>query len=189
MMLLCSILFMPISILVLGYEMLWSYVTGGTKSNIGYSLGRKEIQRALVESQAAGVVIPLQRELAENLFTFGGHPIRQFTIPLRAIPLVDAATPRSQVLSAAIRVNSPVVGLTQNQRLTGCCLAAEVRLDVENPLLPVLPICEVAASDHCIHVLTKMQAMHAPLAQVLDSRGRAIGVVTRERLAALLIAD
>lgn len=188
-MLLCSVLFLPISIIVLGYELVWSYFTGGKQSNIGYSLGRKEIQRALVESQAAGVVIPLQRELAENLFTFGGHPIRQFAIPLRAIPLVELASTRSQVLNTAIRVNSPVIGLTQNQRLKGCCLAAEIRLDIENPLLPILPVCEVQATDHCIHVLSKMQAMHAPMAQVLDSGGRAIGVVTRERLAALLIAD
>jgi len=188
-MVLCSILFLPISILVLGYEALWAYWTGRSKATIGYSLGKQEIQRALVESQAAGVVIPLQRELAENLFTFGGHPIRQFAIPLRAIPLVDSGTSRSQALDAAMRINSPVIGIMQNQRMTGCCLASELRLDLNHPRLPQLPVCEVSVNDHCIRVLTQMQAMHAPLAQVVDANGRAIGVVTRERLTSLMVAN
>lgn len=188
-MILCTILFLPISVLVLGYEALWSYWSGGSRTNLGYSLGKQEIQRALMESQAAGVVIPLQREMAENLFTYGGRPIRQFAVPVRAIALVDSDAARTQALAAATRANSSIIGVMQGLRMMGCCLASDLRLDLSKPGLPLLPVCEVSATDHCIHVLTRMQAMHAPLAQVIDAGGRVMGVVTRERLTSLMIAD
>jgi putative hemolysin len=187
-MILCSLLFLPISSIVLAYEAIWAYLTGKSRSTIGYSLGKQEIQRTLKESQEAGVVTALQRDLAENVFIFGGKPIRQFAIPIRAIPLVDVSSTRQQIASVAERSNSTLIGVTQNKRLIGCCLASEVQLDPQNPLLPLLPICEFKASEPCIQALTRMQAMHAHLATVTDVNGQILGVVTRDRLTSLLIS-
>jgi putative hemolysin len=184
-----SILFLPISILVFAYEAVWSFFTGQSQDRLGYSLGKQEIQQTLREGQEAGVVIPMQRELAENIFIVGSRPIRQFTVPLRAIPLVDVNSSRTQALAAASRYNSPLIGVTQNNRLSACCLAAEVNLDLENPLLPLLPLCTAQSSEACIQVLTRMQASHAPMVYVTDNNGQSLGIVTRERLTSLLIAS
>lgn len=186
-MVLCSLLFLPISLLVFAYEAALSLFTGQSQTRMGYSLGRKELQQTLIEGHEAGVVNAIQRELADNLFVIGGRPIRQFAVPLRAIPLADISSPRQQLLSVANRFNSPLLGITRNHRLVGCCLVAEVQLDLNNPLLPLLPLCEVQAADPCIQVLTRMQATHAPMAHVIDSQGQALGIVTRERLTSLLV--
>lgn len=186
-MVLCSILFLPISILVFAYEAAWSYLTGQSQEKMGYTLGKQEIQQTIREGQEAGVVIPIQKELAENLFVIGGRPIRQFAVPLRAIPLADMDSSRHDVLSAADRYISSLIGITQNHRIIGCCLAAEVQLDPNNPLLPLLPVCEAKAADPCIQVLTRMQANHAPMAYITGSNSQVLGIVTRERLTSLLV--
>ncbi|MBX3423037.1 MAG: DUF21 domain-containing protein [Pirellulaceae bacterium] len=188
-MLLCSILFLPMSIFVFAYEAIWRRFAGQSVTKADLALRRQDIQRTLAESQDAGVVAAIQRELSQNLFTFGSRPVRQYTIPLRAIPLMETTTTRPQALAAAVRTNSPIVGITREGNLVGCCLAAEVRADLNNSSLPLLPICQVRATDSSILVLTRLQAMHAPLAQVIDPTGRAIGVVLRERLTSLLVSD
>ena len=188
-MLLCTLLFLPVSILVITIEAIWNRLAGTSVSQLTMTLERQDLQRALLEGQEAGVVQAIQRELAQNLFAFGIRPVRQFAIPLRAIPIVDPAASRDEALSKAERMNQQLIGIVDGNRLTGCYLVSDLMLMTSDSPLPVSPVCEVLATQSNIHVLTRMQGLQCPLASVVDAGGKSIGVVPRERLNSLLLAN
>jgi putative hemolysin len=185
-MLFFALLFLPVSILVLAFEALWNRLTGKSVTEVNKTLERQDLQRALKEGQEAGVVQPIQREITQNLFTFGVRPVRQFAVPLRAIPLVDANAPREVILDRAERAGQKLVGILRQGKLAGCYQVVDLLFST-NPTLPVTPTCEVLATDSNINVLTRMQGQQCPLAAVVDSTGRHIGVVHRERLSGLMV--
>ena len=121
-----------------------------------------------------------------RLFTFGIRPVRQFAVPVRAIPLVEATATREEILERAERSNSMIVGILKQGKLAGCYQVADALFSTTSRPA-VLPTCEVLATDSNIHVLTKMQSQQCPLATVVDNTGRLIGVVQRERLSGLLV--
>lgn len=186
-MILCTLLFLPISIIVITFEALWNRLTGASVARSTMTLERQDLQRALLEGQEAGVVQPIQREIAQNLFTFGVRPVRQFALPIRAIPLVERSANRDEILRKAERSNQRLIGVVDGMRLTGCYLVSDLMLMSPDNPLPLVPICEVLATDSNIQVLTRMQALQCPLASVIDASGKAIGVIPRERLNALLL--
>lgn len=186
-MILFTVLFLPISIIVIALEALWNRLTGASVSQSTMNLERQDLQRALLEGQEAGVVQPIQREIAQNLFTFGIRPVRQFALPMRAIPLVERSASRDEILAKAERANQRLVGIMDGLRLTGCYLVSDLMLMSPEDAMPVVPVCEVPATDSNIQVLTRMQALQCPLASVMDGTGKAIGIIPRERLTALLL--
>lgn len=186
-MILCTLLFLPVSIIVIAFEALWNRLTGTSVAQSTMALERQDLQRALLEGQEAGVVQPIQREIAQNLFTFGIRPVRQFALPIRAIPLVERTAGRDEILGKAERMNQRLVGIVDGTRLTGCYLVSDLMLMSADKQPPVVSICEVLATDSNIQVLTRMQALQCPLASVMDGTGKSIGIIPRERLTALLL--
>lgn len=188
-MFLFTILFSPVSLVVIGLEKLWQRSLGNNSIKAGTTLERQELQRVLVEGQEAGVLLPIQREIAQNLFTYGARPVRQFAVPLQAIPLVTPEADRQEVIRQATRRGQTIVGVTdeRQQTLVGCYLVADLLIGNQHKL-PMLPVFRARGSDSSIQLLTRLQASPAPLAVIDDAAGRSLGIVTRERLMALLLA-
>jgi|GEM_PF-384795 len=115
-MLLCTILFMPVSIFVLLLETISGWLNPRETPGPTASRERQELQRVLVEGQEAGVVLPIQREIAQNLFTYGGRPIRFFATPLRALPLVTPETSIEEVLQLASARRQSMVGVSNDSK-------------------------------------------------------------------------
>ena len=189
-MLLFTLLFAPVSIIVMLLERIWQRALGITTSQATSPLERQELQRVLVEGQEAGVVLPIQRELAQNLFTYGVRPIRQFAIPLRGIASVEAQASKQTILQQADKFGQSIVGVLHADRkqIIGCHRVADV-LVAEEEIPPHLPIHIVQATESSIQVLTRLHCQHCPLAQVVDSNQRVLGIVTRERLTSLLLSE
>lgn len=187
-MLFCTVLFAPISIFVIIMEYAWRHLVGGIPSQAASTLERQELQRVLVEGQEAGVVLPIQREIAQNLFSYGVRPIRQFATPLRAVPTVPQGATAKEISDAADRSGQTIVGVAgkENNHLIGCYLASDTLLQTETPVLS--PVCTALATDSNIQVLSRLQDFQSPLAQVVDTSNRVLGVVSRERLSALLLS-
>lgn len=185
-----TILFAPVSLLVIALEKLWQRSMGNDAIKSGASLERQELQRVLVEGQEAGVLLPIQREIAQNLFTFGVRPVRQFAVPLRAMPLVNRQADRQEVILQASRRNQAIVGVIddRDQRLIGCYLVADVLINTQSPP-PLLPVLRTLASESSIQVLTRLQGSQAPIAAIEDASGRAVGIVDKARLMTLLLSD
>lgn len=186
----CTVLFLPISVLVIGLETLWQRLVGAPNMQSKFSLERQELQRVMMESQEAGILRPVQQDLAQNLFTYGVRPIRQFTIPLRGIPVVTADDGSDQILRLAKRFRQKHVGLLDEsgKKLAGCYLVADMMVAARVHPKP-LPVCEVRPAESSIHVLSRLQSQASPMAQVIDARGVLIGVVSRDRLISLLLTQ
>lgn len=189
-MLLFTLLFAPVSLLMIALEKMWQRSLGTNSIKAGATLERQELQRVLVEGQEAGVLLPIQREIAQNMFTYGVRPIRQFAVPLRAIPLVTAQTERQEVLRQASRRSETLVGVVDDaeQRLLGCYRVADVLIDSQSPPT-MLPVFYARGSESSIQVLTRLQSTQAPLAAIEDAAGRTVGIVGKERLMALLLSN
>jgi putative hemolysin len=188
-MVLCSLLFSPVALFVIALERIWQRLLGTNSIKAGSTLERQELQRVLVEGQEAGVLLPVQREIAQNIFTYGVRPVRQFAVPLRAIPLVTSTDDRDEILKQAARRGLPIVGVMDDSggRLIGCYLVADILIHT-GPELPLLPVCSAAASESHIQVLTRMQQMQSPMAAIADAAGKTIAIVEKERLTTLLLS-
>jgi putative hemolysin len=186
----CAALFLPISIFIIAVESVWLHLVGGKSVRFRYSLERQELQRVMMEGQEAGILKPVQRELTQNLFTYGVRPVRQFALPLRALPLAREGASREEILSLATRSKQKYVGVLDptGKRLIGCYAVGDIILRTDQLPQP-LRICQVQASDSILQVLSQMQAHACPLARIVDSRGNQIGVVSRERLSALILSE
>lgn len=187
-MLLCTVLFLPASIFVLLLEAVWSRVMGRESTVPAASRERQELQRVLVEGQEAGVVLPIQRELAQNLFTYGGRPIRSFATPIRGIPIVGAEAGREEILRLATARGQTVVGVTttDGKQLVGCHVVAELLLSQALESKP-RGVGTALGSESSVKVLTRMQSQQCSLVQVFDINKNLLGVVTKERLASLML--
>ncbi len=189
-MVLFTILFSPVSLILIALEKLWQRSLGTNSIKSGSSLERQELQRVLVEGQEAGVLLPIQREIAQNMFTYGVRPVRQFAVPLRAMPLVNLQADRQEVLSLASRRSQSIVGVIDEgaQRLLGCYLVADVLINTQ-ATLPLLPVFRTVGSESTIQVLTRLQSSQAPIAAIEDASGRTVGIVDKERLMSLLLSN
>jgi CBS domain containing-hemolysin-like protein len=190
-MLLCTALFLPVSMLVLVLEQIWKRITGTDSTSRTASLGRQELQRYLVEGQEAGVLLPIQRELAQNLFTYGARPIRQFVLPIRALPTVTEPTVRENILELAVKRHQNIVGVvtSDGKELASYYSAANVALAKPGSVVAPEPLMQATADEASVQVLSRMHSQHQNLVQVSDSNKRVLGVITKHRLMALLVGE
>lgn len=193
-MLLCTLVFLPLSGVIVAAERLWRMAFGSGDEQSRVELERKELQRVLLEGHEVGVLAPAQRDLAQNLFTFGPRPVRQFAIPLRAFPVVDENSDRAHSLEACRRTKQKLVGVRDaattssaqsarraTERLTGCFLVSDLVLFSEDQP-EIQPVLTVPADQSSIEVLAQLQSAGCPMAQIEDAKKNVIGVVLRERL-------
>lgn len=187
----CAALFLPLSILVLGLESLWQRVSGAVGTQSKLSLERQQLQQVMMEGQEAGILLPVQRELAQNLFTYGSRAIRQFVLPVRAIPVVSVEASREEARKLAARLKQDYIAIQNSEGgpLASCYSAADLSTFSSLNAVDRLPVLQVGKAEAAIQVLMKMQASNSPLAQVNDDNGKPVGFVLRERLTSLLMSE
>ncbi len=188
-MLLFAALFLPLSLLIITLEILWQRIAPREGVQEKLSLERQQLQRVLLESQEAGILVPIQRELAQNIFTFGVRAVRHFASPLRAIPWVTEAADREAILAQARRFNETFVGVLSRdkRRLIGAYLVADTVVLEPGQQPPMHPVPSISANENALSALAALQSQQAPVAQVVDSQGNPIGAVTLQRLTSLLL--
>ena len=189
-MVVCAALFLPMSIVVILLEKTWQKLIGADGAQSKLSLERQQLQRVMMEGQEAGILVPIQRELAQNLFTYGVRPVRQFAIPLRAISLVGPEATTEEILKVAKERKQNYVGVQEHSEgpLVGCFSVADLVLYARQGL-ELLPVLSVDRSDSTIQTLLSLQGSSSPMAQITDPKGTVIGVVLRERLNSLLVNE
>ena len=187
-MVLCTLLFLPISIVVIGLELLWKRLKGESSEQSSTSLERNELQRVLMEGQEAGVLQPIQRQISQNLFSYGARPVRQFANPIRGLTIVQEDASEQEISEALTRSAQRLIGVARNDQLIGYYQAADFLLSsASQGPASLQPIIEVAASETNIQVLTQMNRQRIQLAVVVDASGRRVGLVTQDRLQKLLV--
>lgn len=188
----CAALFLPISAVVIVLESIWQRISGATSARTRASLERQELQRTMTEGQETGLLKPVQRELGQNLFTFGVKPIRQFAMPLRSLPLVREADSYEEVMKVAQQTRQQFIGIlgADGKRLIDCYRLADLALQDQRegePQLQRVGIGDASANSSTIQVLVQMQSQLCPVTQIVDERGAVLGIVLRDRLISLFL--
>lgn len=189
--LIVTALLLPISIIVVVIERTWKRWLGVANIEVQPALERQVLQRVLAEGQEAGVLKPIQRELSQNLFKYGDRPIRQFAMPTRALPCVRLGADRDEVLSEANRTGQSMIGVLDSQQsnmLVGYYRIADVLASSSNQMPEMHKTAQVSISDSHLQVLTQLENQHSEVAQVVDARGRALGIITRRRLLSMMLS-
>ena len=125
-MMVCTVLFLPLSLFVFAFEAIRGWLSGDSNTITSFALGRQDIQRTIAESHEAGCRGPIQRDLAQNLFSFdaaGAAIRRSLTSGARG----GSGRGRQPALDAANRWNSrwcrrqpwPLDRLLPGQRTAG----------------------------------------------------------------------
>ena len=96
-------LFYPISFFLEKLNGLLARWLGQSQQPLLSRLAQKELQKALDEGQAAGLLLPVQRRLARDLFAAGDLPVHRFAEPVTSMPCARLDMNREQVLRLAQR--------------------------------------------------------------------------------------
>ncbi len=183
--LLCTVLFLPISMLLWGLNFLLSLFARDMPEKVQLAIARRELRHLLDEGHEAGVLHPSQRQLARGIFAMAKQPISRFVIPLHEIPRARTTMTKAEVLQLAERLRLPAVPIEEpgpQPQLIGYVRVIDLALDPADRIAPVRRLFEIPQSDTYIDALMRMHSAKESLAQVVDLSGRPVGLLTAHRL-------
>jgi CBS domain containing-hemolysin-like protein len=179
-----TLLFAPVAAVLWAAARLLQWVLGENPEQVQLSLARRELQRVLEEGHEAGVLQPMQRAVALNLFAVENQRVEQFCTPAARVVSVRQGASIAEVLRLARRQRVSVVPVTgeKGRRIIGYVRVTELRRAAVDRLDRVQPLLEISADEKHIVALTRMRSARQPMAGVVDASGQFLGVVYAERL-------
>jgi CBS domain containing-hemolysin-like protein len=148
-------------------------------------LAQRELQQVLAEGHDAGILHPAQQSLAHGIFAVARKPVKQFLTPLSQMLIVRYGTSKQTVLRLAEQTRTaivPVAAPDGSNKLIGCVRVIDLRMRAGDDLLPLRPLPEVRDDATHLAALMRLESSGEGLAQVVNAKGDAIGIVTLERL-------
>jgi putative hemolysin len=177
------ILLAPISVVLYGFSWIMQKSLGQMPLKVRPELARKELQQVLQEGADAGLLQKIQRDMAKNVFDYGGQTVSQYCMPLKGLRCVMSNAPLPDIVRAVERSSQSIIAVLHPRtgRLVGYFRAVDVLLQTEK--LPRLyPVLTLRSTDTQIHAMTEMVGKRCELARILDADGKLMGVVARQRL-------
>ena len=139
----------------------------------------------LEEGSEAGVLRPVQRQLAHGMFDIAEEPLASFITPLSRVPCLASDGSKEEALALARQhglSNLPISGKDGALTLSGYVNVAELALSTADELGPVRPLMPISERDTFIATLIAMQSAEQMLAQVIDLHGQTIGIIHADQL-------
>lgn len=183
-----GLLFAPMSALLWGLGRAMQALLGRSPESIQLVLARRELEQVLQEGHEAGILKPVQYELAQSLFTIANQPIKRLAIPLSRLKYVRENHRREDALRLAKnwRISNLPVKPAKGNRLIGYKSVVELRLQQTATVGPSHELISVNADDTFCSVLLRMQTERESMARVVSANGETIGVVAEYQLSELL---
>ena len=146
-------------------------------------LARKELQQVLQEGTDAGLLQNIQRDMAKNVFDYGGQTVSHYCMPLKGLRSVTSNAPLADFIRAIERSSQPIIAVLhpRTARLVGYIRAIDLMLNPDK-LPRLFPVLTLRSNDSQIHAMTEMVGKRCELARVMDAEGKLLGVVSRQRL-------
>ncbi len=158
-------------------------VTGSSQEPTRLVLAQRELRQILAEGHEAGILHPAQQSLAHGILAVARKPVRQFLALPGPTVQARADMGKEAVLRLAERNHAAVIPVADNSgRLTGYVRVIDLRLHEGDDLAPIRPLPEIREDSSHLAALMRLESSGDSLAQVVNSRGETIGIVTLERL-------
>jgi len=183
--LLFAVLFAPISVVVWAFNRLLERFLHQRTQPVQSALARRELARLFEEGREVELLTPVQRAMAEAVFTVSGEVLGRMVIPLAQVPRARPDMTRDAVLGLAQRYRLSTVCVEQpdeDRRLVGYYRVVELAMADEEGLPRPWPLLGLADRTSLLSALIHMQSSREELAAVIDEQGKTLGIVTLDDL-------
>lgn len=182
--LLFGIVFAPVSALLWLLGRVLQRVVGESPEFVRLRLARNEVRELLEEGHEIGILKPAQRRIAEAVFESGSEPIARFCTSPTRMSIANRNDERSTLLRTARRHHSPqlLVYSADKKQLLGFVRVVDVYRQKSDWQSAIRPLFELKHTDTLLSAAMKLQDNKANVAQVVDSQGKSLGLVTFRQL-------
>ena len=191
--LVCSVLFAPVTILLWVFGRVLQVLTNASPQELRLTLARRELAELIAEGHEVGILRPVQQSLAQAMLAVAGRPVKNFALPTGRVVRVTPTMSKSDVLRIAQRHKRtllPVEDPKQKRRLVGYLRMVDLFMDDSAELPEPLPLITLHDNQSCLSALRMLSQADDPLGHVVGHDGRTVGFVTgRELRMALLKAQ
>ena len=180
-----GVLFAPISLMLWGLSKLLERIAGRSHQQVQLTLARRELQSALEEGHAVGILRPAQRRLAQGLFAVANEPLSRFATPPHRLPQVQLGTSKREVLRLAQRQRTAELLVSEpgdGGKLIGYLRVAELKLQPSDVVHDVRPLIAIPLSQPHIVALVRLHEAGQSMARLVDEQGETVGVITDHKL-------
>lgn len=188
--LLCTVLFAPITLLLWAFSRVLQFFTNSSPQELRLRLARRELGELLDEGHEAGILLPAQQALAQSMLAVAGLPVQSFALPEARAVRATTTMRKGDVLRIAQRHGRtllPVEDTRDGRRLVGYLRTMDLYLD-KSPTLPEpRPLVELKAEQTCLTALRKLSQREDALGHVIDKAGKTVGFVTGRELRMALV--
>lgn len=188
--LLCTVLFAPITLLLWAFSRVLQFFTNSSPQELRLRLARRELGELLDEGHEAGILLPAQQALAQSMLAVAGLPVQSFALPAARAVRATTTMRKGEVLRIAQRHRRtllPVEDTRDGRRLVGYLRTMDLYLD-KSPTLPEpRPLVELKAQQTCLTALRKLSQREDALGHVIDKAGNTVGFVTGRELRMALV--
>jgi CBS domain containing-hemolysin-like protein len=188
----CVLLFSPLTVLLWLLSQSLKLLAGQAPQELRSTLARREVNELMTEGHEAGLLLPVQRALAQNVLTLAGRPVIEFATPSQRVARVTTAMSRSEMLRLAQRDRRtllPMEEVRDKRRLIGFVRVVDLVLgDATAPVTPRAMI-DLVATDTFLAALEKLDQSADALGRVVNAKQETVGFVTARELRLALFEE
>jgi putative hemolysin len=174
-----AVLFAPVTAVLWILGRLLASLLGETPLQVQLTLARKELQKIFQEGESAGVLQPVQRQVAQGIFSIGADPVITFGHPVANLLSVPQGTKRTEVLRLARRHDISTVLVRDKDRrdLIGYLRIVDLDLAATETVDQVRPLLKFDSTESYLATVISLQSAQEELAAVTDQEGQITNII------------
>ncbi|MFP6672949.1 MAG: CNNM domain-containing protein [Pirellulaceae bacterium] len=174
-----AVLFAPVTAVLWILGRLLASLLGETPLQVQLTLARKELQKIFQEGESAGVLQPVQRQVAQGIFSIGADPVITFGQPVDNLLSVPQGTKRTEVLRLARRHDIATVLVRDKDRrdLIGYLRIIDLDLAATETVDQVRPLLKFDSTESYLATVISLQSAQEELAAVTDQEGQITNII------------
>ncbi len=181
-----TVLLLPASLVLWGMSRGLEWFLGQAPERVRLTLGRREMEKVLEESQEIGLLHPAQRMISQNFFLIASQPARSLAIASTRIATVAEGKPAAAFIEAARKQQHGValVKSSNSETILGYVRIADLLVlqDRQQPVVEWRMIMEIAPDESAGEVLMQMQSRRHMVARIEGAEGQPSRYLLRQRL-------
>lgn len=181
------VLFAPLAAILWGLGRLLERIVGESPEVLQLRLARRELKRVFSEGHDAGVLLPMQRQMADGMFDVATLPLARFSVPMTKLAVARQSMNSQEMLRIARRRRSPVLFIQDHRReLIGYLHVIDLHLADQLPRPK--PMRRMAGKTSTIAALTTLREAAEPYVAVMGDTGRILGIAETHQLGEMVIS-
>lgn len=188
----CTVVFAPLAAVLWAFARLLQILSGQAPERVRTIIARRELERVLEEGHASGLLRPIQRVLAQSIFSAIHLPVTRMMTPVKGSLVASSDLSREEALSLGEKNQTAALPLHQSEenRFSEYVLMSDLAIDDAPQDLPGRPLLTVSSETTYLDALLQMQSGGFEMACVVDPNGTSLGFLqTRVLVEGLLSGD